>query len=229
MRVKPELAFLAVLPILLCAAAELKADTIFLKNGRSIKGIIVREEKDSVYLDVGFGAVTFQNKDIKQIYRSTARESSQIRKKWEQDTDMKKEKKSQRERRPQEITIDKFKDHIIVEALLNDKVNAKLLLDTGASYTVLFSNIADKLALDIAKEKNGVRLQLADGSNIIAKLITLKSIKVQDTEAKDVEVAIMPGNVDSAGINDGVLGMSFLKLFTFKVDYSKGKLVLEKL
>ncbi len=72
-------------------------------------------------------------------------------------------------------------------------------------------------------------MQIADGSKINSKLITVKIMKVEGVEVQNVEAAVMPAIFSMGDTKDGVLGMSFLKRFNFKVDNKIGKLVLEKL
>ena len=70
---------------------------------------------------------------------------------------------------------------------------------------------------------------MADGKQINAKQIVLDSIKVENVEAQGVEAAIILDEISDAGLQDGLLGMSFLKKFNFKVDQRNKKLILEKL
>ena len=60
-------------------------------------------------------------------------------------------------------------------------------------------------------------------------MVILGSVGVQDSEVENIEAAILPEE-DSASIpEDGLLGMSFLKKFNFKIDQKNDKLILEKL
>ena len=70
--------------IALCAAALAHADTVNLKNGGSVDGIIEKEDDKSVEVNTGFGTVTFKRAQIKNIERSSAEESQKISRKWEE-------------------------------------------------------------------------------------------------------------------------------------------------
>lgn len=112
---------------------------------------------------------------------------------------------------------------ILVKALLNQHIQATMLLDTGAELTVISKTIAKKLGIDTDKIKRDVELVLADGRRLAAKLTTLDTIKVGNSESKDVIIAIVkniPGNID------GFLGMSFLKNFAFSIDAQQKELIL---
>ena len=59
------------------------ADTLYLKNGRNIKGLIKSEDAENVNLEVNSGSVKFSKKQIERIVRSTPEEAESIRQRWE--------------------------------------------------------------------------------------------------------------------------------------------------
>lgn len=112
---------------------------------------------------------------------------------------------------------------ILVKVLLNQHVWATMLLDTGAELTIISARVAEKLGIEMSKIQRDVNLVLADGRKLAAKLTTLNTIKIGNSESKNVAVAIvenMPGN------NDGFLGMSFLRNFAFSIDVRQQELTL---
>lgn len=231
------------------------ADTLYLKNGRSIEGLIKNETAEHIELDIGFGIVGFRKDEIERIYKSTPEEIQTLKRKWEvnkaRSEEMgarseeernrliaewkeKKLKQEEAERlklefRPKQITVDKEKGYMVVDALLNKKVNVSLVVDTGASIVLLTNRVAKKLGVDVKRQGSPIQLQVADGRKVEARFIVLESIKIKDAEAKDVEAAILMDNSQQIGFNDGLLGMSYLRRFNFKFDYTNGKLILEKL
>jgi clan AA aspartic protease (TIGR02281 family) len=103
-------------------------------------------------------------------------------------------------------------------------------LDTGASLVVLRKNIAQKLGIDLRNVQSDLKMQLADGRQVNVKSLVLESIKVQNAEAKNVEAAvILDEETQGSEFYDGLLGMSFLRKFNFKIDQKEKKLILEKL
>lgn len=226
--------------ILLFVCKASWADTLYLKNGRSVEGFIKGEDADSVNLDVGLGTVGFRKIDIDNIYRSNQVESELLRQKWEkqrisrirkQEEESKAEAARAKEEslKPKEVLVSRKDGHIFVQARLNDKIPAELLLDTGASFVLLSNEIGKKLGVDKDKKKSIIKMQVADGRQVNAQYILLESLKVQGVEAKKVDAAVLLD--DAAGINfkDGLLGMSFLKNFNFKIDQSNNRITLEKL
>ena len=119
-------------------------------------------------------------------------------------------------------------DHERIWKFLNEKVEVSLVLDTGASIMMLRKDVVEKLGMDLDNVKPDMQAQLADGRKVDAKHIILESVKVQDSQAQNVDAAVL---LDEAGITfgDGLLGMSFLNRFNFKVDQKEKKLILEKL
>ena len=219
---------------LLGYALELSADTIYLKNGRSMKGFIKREDDGNIELDVGFGTVKFSQDEIKEIYRSTPEEAENIYKSWEngkrRDEKKKIEKEREKEREPKAVKVSQeMRGHIIVEAVLNKNVPVSLVLDTGATLVLLSKEIGDKLKIKVNRRSQMVEMQLADGRKTKAAFVVLESITVQGVEAKNIEAAVLLENINGTGFMDGLLGMSFLKNFNFKVDQRNKKLILEKL
>ncbi len=231
------------------------ADTLYLKNGRSIEGFIKNETDETIELDIGFGIVGFRKNEIGRIDKSTPEETLAIKEKWEinqaRSKEMSaraeeerkrlvaewKEKKLKQEEEerlkadslPKQIAVNKEEGYMVVDAVLNKKVNVSLIVDTGASIILLTNATAKKLGVDIKKQGLPIQLQVADGRKIEARYIVLESVKIKDAEAKDVEAAILMDNSQQIGSKDGLLGMSYLRRYNFKFDYTNGKLTLEKL
>jgi len=112
---------------------------------------------------------------------------------------------------------------IIVEALLNRQVSAALMLDTGATYTVLTKQTASDLGI-IRLERLPKHSFLTPGGPIQSPVTTLKSIRVGTAEAQDVAVAI-----DAEGhLPIGLLGMTFMRHFKVTVDQVQGQAKFER-
>jgi clan AA aspartic protease (TIGR02281 family) len=124
----------------------------------------------------------------------------------------------------EEVAFTKQLDNIIVTAQLNNKVNASMLVDTGAGVTVISDSLAKKLGIDREELKQTIELSVAGGHRLSAKFILLDSVKIGDIEAKKVEAAIIEGT-PSKGV-DGLLGMNFLKHFSFRIDTEAQKIIL---
>jgi len=219
--------------------SEARPDIIYLRNGRSIEGIIGKEKEDSVSLDVGFGTVKFRVSEIKDIYRSTLEERARIREKWAKDREIEQEKwkKKEEERKqverkkrlaPKKAGFSEVNDRIMVSVLLNKKVKAELLLDTGATLVLLSKSVVDKIKKETKlREGSIIKLQVGDGRKVDARLILLDTLSVEGAEAESVIGSVLLDSEDDMG--DGVLGMSFLNKFNFQIDNTNKKIILKKL
>lgn len=117
-------------------------------------------------------------------------------------------------------------DHVIVDALIDDSVSARLMVDTGASIVLVYTDVAHRLGLTYQDIHTDIEIVTADGRSVQAKPVILKSVKVGNAEVKNVQAAILERDV--AGSVDGLLGMSFLSHFVIKVDSVDKKLILER-
>ena len=224
------------LPFLILFSFQLQAlaDTLYLKNGRNIEGLIKKEDADQVELEISFGSMKFSKKQIERIVRSSPEEAQLLRQGWADDKkeaqEREREAQLMREHEPKQVNMDKQSGHVVVTATLNKKVKANLILDTGASLILLSDKIADSLGIDAdAKNTNPVELILADGRKTEARMVTLESVSVEDSEVENIEAAILPAKESATLPYDGLMGMSFLKRFNFKIDQKNDKLILEKL
>ena len=207
------------------------ADTLYLKNGRQIEGIIKSENDGVVEMEVYGGSIKMHNNDIDRIERLGEEDNEALRNKWgTQKTAFEnklRQYKIEEEHKPKEVEFSDENQSITVKALINEDVTASLVLDTGASTIMLRRHVADKLGIKL--DKPDAKVTLANGKTVDAKQVTLRSVKVQDSEAFNVGAVILMEEDNGLGAADGLLGMSFLKNFSFKIDQKYKKLILEKL
>jgi clan AA aspartic protease (TIGR02281 family) len=112
---------------------------------------------------------------------------------------------------------------IIVEAMLNRQLSVPLMLDTGATYTVLTKQTAHDLGIT-GLERLPKQSFLTPGGRILSPVTTLRSIQVGTVEAQDVAVAIdVEGHLPL-----GLLGMTFMRHFKVTVDQAQGQAKFER-
>lgn len=218
---------------------EACSDIVYLKNGRHIEGLIKKESEDNIVLDVGFGTVKFRRIEIEKIRYSDKKETREIQKDWQAQKKLQKKRRLEREKEleekrlrkefePKEVGYLNEKEHIVVNTLLNKKVKASFLLDTGATVVLLSNRIAKKLKISLrGSNKDKIKVQTADGRMIDAKFIILDSVSVEGIEVKDVEAVVLLEE-NTMNVGDGLLGMSFLNRFNFQIDTVNKKLILKK-
>lgn len=96
---------------------------------------------------------------------------------------------------------------VLLNVRLNEHTLIRMLLDTGAKYTVITPDVARRLALDTTTSR---RIPVTTATQIeIATLIAIETIDVHGFALKDIDAAIL--DLPPALGVDGLLGMSFLK------------------
>lgn len=114
---------------------------------------------------------------------------------------------------------------VVVNATLNRRATAKLVVDTGASFTMISNATAKELSIDTSQNQRTAPFQTANGT-IQAPLIHLESISVGGIELKNLTAAVHDIHTDSRV--SGLLGLDFLSNFRMDIDTQKGILYLEK-
>ena len=130
---------------------------------------------------------------------------------------------------PRQAEFVRSQQGMVVHVIINGNVNAKLILDTGSSLVVLRKSFANEFGIDPANIKPDTKIILADGRGCRAQSIVLRSVKIEDSQVQNVDAAILVDDAQEDSLGDGVLGMSFLRHFDFKIDQKGNKLILEKL
>jgi clan AA aspartic protease (TIGR02281 family) len=123
------------------------------------------------------------------------------------------------------VPFEKRGQVVVVEVVLNNSVPARLVVDTGATYTMISAATAKELSIDPQRAPRTMPFQTANGV-IQAPLTNLESVIVGGMEIKNLTAAIHDA-VPSAQVA-GLLGLNFLSNFRLDIDTEKGILHLEK-
>jgi len=121
------------------------------------------------------------------------------------------------------VPVNKMGEHYIVSAIINDHEPVKLIIDTGASMTVLSPEIMRSLNIEDEEIVNYTVFNTANGL-VRAPVIIVGKIKIQNYLVSNVKVGILPSFSQSNV--DGLLGMNFLNQFTFFIDQENSTLEL---
>jgi clan AA aspartic protease (TIGR02281 family) len=122
------------------------------------------------------------------------------------------------------IPLEKIGGSFVVQVNLNNERTAHLIVDTGASMTVLSTNIAIDLGILGTTDNELLTVNTAGGS-VQVNMNYLSSLTVGNAQAHNVAVAIhdLPDIPEQI---EGLLGMSFLKHFLITLDAEHARLIL---
>lgn len=204
------------------------ADTVHLKNGRVLEGLVRNEEGDWVELDLGIGKMKLPKSAITTIDRSDRSGTQALRDKWKTREEQNLIREKELARQPHAVPIARQMSGFFVDAKLNDSVGARMLVDTGASNVLLSRRTAGRLGLSVGSLPV-TQGQMADGRMVRMALGKLDKLRVENSEILNVPVSILLEDVPDLSFQDGLLGMSFLSHFNFTINREDHTLVLEKL
>ncbi len=114
-------------------------------------------------------------------------------------------------------------DHYIVEAWINNKWRLDLLIDTGASLTIIKPDTLSASGVDLKYGTKIGHFQTANGPTR-GPIVVLNGLAVAEYVVHDIEVGALELLTES-GV-DGLLGMNYLKHFEFFIDQVNGVLRL---
>lgn len=121
------------------------------------------------------------------------------------------------------IALHRRGNHFIVDASPGHNRNIQLLIDTGASLTMLKSDVFKHLGIQYTDTGRTGVFNTANGP-VRAPIYILDSLAVGDWQVNQLEVGVLSGLGDSN--IDGLLGMNFLRHFQFFIDQNEALLRL---
>ena len=114
--------------------------------------------------------------------------------------------------------------HYVVEVVINGKIHADLIVDTGATMVILSESLGQKLGVQHNPNFPKIGFNTA-GGKVETPLFILDSLSLGDAEAVNVEASTNP-NLDG---EDGLLGMTFLENFRVEMNRETSELILKPL
>lgn len=113
-----------------------------------------------------------------------------------------------------------------LDVMLNGKAPIKMIFDTGASSISLSHDTARQAGIKVSEKDIDVRVTIANGRTVKAKMLKLESVRVGKFEVKNVECIVMPEDLPDS---PPLLGGSFLNHFKYEVDAAGKKLRLSRI
>jgi clan AA aspartic protease (TIGR02281 family) len=125
------------------------------------------------------------------------------------------------------VPLQRIGSLLVVAIMVNSTRQARLIIDTGASHTVLSRSIASDAQLFTARRPVQVTMQTV-GGQVQGDMVRVDSIRVADLEVKDSWAAIYDLPDAPTGV-EGLLGLNFLRQFEMTLDSARNQLYLEKI
>lgn len=122
------------------------------------------------------------------------------------------------------IPLERFGGVWVTRVELNDLHEARLIVDTGATFTTISEDLAFDAGIQMDSAHPHINLFTA-GGKVQAEMAVARRIRVGNTGRDDVRVVVhtIPNLPD--GI-DGLLGLSFFDRFMVRLDHSNKQLHL---
>ena len=145
---------------------------------------------------------------------------------FEEDTVVKKENKADAQANNNITAVSVSRNQVLVPVTLvydGTEVKATLLMDTGASGTVIHNDVADRLYIKMSKTRK-VKGGVVGGGIVDIHVVKMDMIKIGPHEIHDQSIGI----VDHEGYKvkfDGLLGMDILSGFSYQLDLAKQQII----
>lgn len=107
---------------------------------------------------------------------------------------------------------------------LNDTISGQFLIDLNATHLMMSTSFAERMQLDTNTLKK--MIVTTDVTNHDGFVGQISKVQIDNSEASDVAIAVLPSREFSSETYDGIVGLSYLSRFRVEPDYSKGTLHL---
>ena len=112
-----------------------------------------------------------------------------------------------------QIPVERAGTSMIVTVRLNNRVNARFLVDTGASDVLLPQRVADELGL---RPSGRTKVYSTANGLVTHDVVSLDSVALGGAKARGVMASVSPS------MSIGLLGLSFFNHFNYSVDPAQG-------
>jgi len=126
----------------------------------------------------------------------------------------------------QAVNLAKQGAHFIVPGQFNEQTPIALMIDTGASLSVLSQQSFDRLSGWLYPEFIRNANMNTAGGMVNAPIYRFEAFQIGDYQVKDIDFVVM--ELSQFEKADGLLGMNFLQNFVFLIDQEKQQLFLKQ-
>ncbi|MDN3653277.1 retropepsin-like aspartic protease [Thalassotalea ponticola] len=117
------------------------------------------------------------------------------------------------------------RDHLLVDTTINNALSTRLMIDTGASLTVISERTYAQLTRHTEIPAHREMMIRTASGEVEAFSIIVEQFAIGPWQVRDLEVVVMP--LTNMTKTDGLLGMNFLRQFVFNIDQQQDLLFLQ--
>jgi predicted aspartyl protease len=116
---------------------------------------------------------------------------------------------------------------IFVSAVVNGS-SARLLLDTGATKTIIRPNLAQRAGIEPGRASPQATMIVVGGGQLSVPLVRARSLAIGQAEVHAIEIGVYEATPDLPDV-DGILGIDYLGHFAVTIDRHRRTLLLAPL
>jgi len=124
------------------------------------------------------------------------------------------------------VPLEKAGEHYLVSVLINNQEPVKLIIDTGATLSILSPKVIQNLGMNLEDVEQHMSFSTANGV-VKAPVLELESMAIRNHMVRHVKVGVL-SSLSHTKVG-GLLGMNFLNQFVFFLDQKNNTLELTEL
>ena len=126
------------------------------------------------------------------------------------------------------IALEQQREHYLVNGLIDNRNTIRLMIDTGASISVMSTEYFNRIKNQLAPEFIRNATINTAGGVVEAPIYQFASFEIGDYRIPNMQFVVMLlENSGSKNNGDGLLGMNYLKAFNFQIDQENSRLLLK--
>jgi len=126
------------------------------------------------------------------------------------------------------IALEQQREHYLVNGLVDNRNTIRLMIDTGASISVMSTEYFNRINKQLAPEFIRKATINTAGGVVEAPIYQFSSFEIGDYRIPNMQFVVMRlENSGSKNNGDGLLGMNYLKAFNFQIDQENSRLLLK--